>query len=131
MKGEPGLRGLPGAKGDTGPSGPPGAPGTPGRNVQDNVRIIGGAKGRVEVKYNGEWGTICDDSWETNDGKVICRMLGYSRVVSVFTASAGTGKIWLDDVQCTGDEQSILLCPKSAWGTHNCNHNEDAGVECA
>ncbi|CAN2390642.1 Deleted in malignant brain tumors 1 protein-like [Pristimantis euphronides] len=132
MKGEPGLRGLPGAKGDKGSPGPPGAAGAPGRSSGNIVRIIGGRRGRVEVNHNGEWGTICDDEWDNNDGKVICRMLGYTRVVATFTASdAGTGKIMLDDVKCSGDEQSILSCVKSAWETHNCSHNEDAGVECA
>lgn len=42
----------------------------------------------------------------------------------------GSGKIWLDNVNCTGSEISLYDCTKPAWGEHNCNHNEDAGVEC-
>lgn len=36
----------------------------------------------------------------------------------------------LDEVRCTGNELAIEQCPKSAWGEHNCEHKEDAGVSC-
>ena len=38
--------------------------------------------------------------------------------------------IWLDDVSCSGLEAQLLDCPAQPLGTHNCRHNEDAGVSC-
>ena len=34
--------------------------------------------GRIEVKMNGEWQTICDDGFTENSAIVICAHLGYS-----------------------------------------------------
>ena len=89
--------------------------------------------GRVEIFYNGEWGTICDDGWDLQDAMVACRQLGYGRAVKALKGSSvpdGSGKIWLDNVACTGSEVNVFSCAHNGWGTHNCGHSGDAGVEC-
>ena len=42
----------------------------------------------------------------------------------------GSGAIWLDNVACTGSENSLLACRANAIGSHDCWHGEDVGVLC-
>ncbi|XP_016044372.1 macrophage receptor MARCO isoform X1 [Erinaceus europaeus] len=145
MKGDrgiPGLVGLQGAPGAAGKKGDPGLKGSTGQKGEKGekgqkgqsmllVKIVGSAsRGRAEVFYNGAWGTICDDDWDNSDATVFCRMLGYTTGTAIYNVGAGTGNIWLDNVGCQGREDSLWDCHSNGWGSHNCNHGEDAGVSC-
>ncbi|XP_022110488.1 neurotrypsin-like [Acanthaster planci] len=100
------------------------------------VRLVGGTfpyEGRVEISYNGQWGTVCDDSWDYKDADVVCQQLGFHTAEAIATTAyfgEGSGPILLDDVACEGNETSIVNCPHSGIGEHNCKHSEDAGVRC-
>lgn len=99
------------------------------------VRLVGGStllEGRVEVFYNDEWGTVCDDLWGNTDATVVCRQLGYEEGIAMGTAyfGEGTGPIWLDSVECGGTEEYLVDCNHADWGYHDCGHGEDAGVIC-
>jgi hypothetical protein len=88
----------------------------------------------VEIFFRGQWGTICDDGWDINDAKVVCRQLGYKYTIRALQgghAPRGSGPIWLDNAACTGSEKSLTSCSHIGWRKHNCGHHEDAGVECS
>ena len=90
--------------------------------------------GRVEVFYNGKWGTICDRGWNINAAKVVCRELGYTygiRSLPGRFVQDGSGQIWLSEVSCTGSEQNLSSCLHSGWANNSCDHRDDAGVECS
>jgi len=42
----------------------------------------------------------------------------------------GNGRIWMDNVQCVGNETSIDDCDHAGWSVHNCNHTKDVAVSC-
>lgn len=102
------------------------------------IRLRGGGTnyGRVEICYNNIWGTVCDDSWDNADARVVCLQLGFpavgatARRTGFMNGCDGCVDIWLDDVQCRGTETRLIDCPAQPVGTHNCAHIEDAGVKC-
>ena len=59
-------------------------------HTQVSVRLmINGTQsvneGRVELLYNGTWGSICDDFWDYNDAVVVCRMLGFVTAIRAYS----------------------------------------------
>ena len=46
------------------------------------IRLAGGEsknEGRVEICFNNQFGTICDDEWDNSDAAVVCYQLGFGR----------------------------------------------------
>ncbi|XP_029656589.1 macrophage receptor MARCO-like, partial [Octopus sinensis] len=98
-----------------------------------DIRIVGSkTRGRVEVRYNNVWGTICSDFWDDSSARVVCRALGFGSGMALGgkETPSGSGKIWLDEVKCKGTETYIDECPHLPWGVNDCVHESDAGVEC-
>ena len=101
------------------------------------MRLVGGSlynEGRVEVNYNGEWGTVCDDGWDDTDAGVVCRQLGFGSSGTAIGSAGfgqGSGSIWLDSVTCTGSESTLASCGHLGVNvTKSCTHAKDAGVRC-
>lgn len=110
-----------------------------GQGSEVEVRIVDGRRpheGRVEIRgYGHDWGGICDDGWGQPEASVICKMVGYrlgakeATLLSMF-GSIESGKINLDEVDCTGSEKDIIECKSNPWGDHDCSSKEMAGVIC-
>ncbi|XP_031823865.1 scavenger receptor cysteine-rich domain-containing group B protein [Sarcophilus harrisii] len=100
------------------------------------VRLVGGpsrCQGRLEILYNGSWGTVCDDDWDVVDANVVCRQLGCGYALPVplpLAFGQGRGPIQLDNVDCKGQEAALSECGSHGWGVHNCYHYEDVAVMC-
>ena len=101
------------------------------------VRLVGGNsynKGRVEVNYNGEWGTVCNDGWGDTNAGVVCRQLGFgSSGLAVRSSGFGqaSGPVLLDKIACDGSESMLERCEHSGVGAPTrCTHSSDAGVRC-
>ena len=117
------------------------------------LRLMDGTgdhEGRLEIRYKGQWGTVCDDYWTDVEAGVVCRILefelgavdnmgrtrdegGRSLPPLYFGAADAGDRMWLDNVNCEGNETSLFACPRHgtlAVGVHNCRPREAVGVQC-
>lgn len=100
------------------------------------VRLVDGGSrcaGRVEMLEHGQWGTVCDDTWDQEDANVVCKQLKCGWAVQALAGlhfTPGQGPIHRDQVNCSGTENYLWDCP-GLPGDQYCGHKEDAGVVCS
>ena len=88
------------------------------------VRLVDGSgrcDGRVEVKYQNQWGTVCRVSWDEKDAAVVCKQLGCGSVISAARSKRfvlGSGPIWMDEVHCRGTESALSDCTQTEDGVN-------------
>ena len=105
-----------------------------GVTPEDGLRIAGApgaTRGRIEILHQGRWGTVCDDGWDLPDAEVSCRQMGFRGASEAMQSfGGGADPIWLDDTNCAGNEARLADCGHLPFGSHNCSHGEDAGIDC-
>ncbi len=96
---------------------------------------MGGSQneGKVEVYYNGTWGTLCDFVWGLNEAGVVCRQLGF-RGAGVAEQSRsydqGSVAISFDDLSCSGVESSLFSCSHTGVRSEYRNYRCHTEVRC-
>lgn len=86
----------------------------------------------IYVYHSRQWGTVCHHYFDMNDAKVSCRQLGLTKAVGHWRYGRGTGKVWLNWMQCSGTETSLQSCSHDGWGNvAGCDHTSDVGVVCS
>ena len=133
--------------------------------IDGSIRIIPSSarsaiKGRVEVCFNGIWGTICSLNWDDQDASVACKQLGYSAegstqilkcfnfcntffyllrtlyfdiigALSIGSYPNHVSNVHIIDISCTGTESSVFDCPHTAaTPSQSCPNNADAYIQC-
>jgi len=115
----------------------------------DEIELVGGMidwwmrAGRLMVKHNGLWGYVCNQDWNWNDAKVVCRRWNMKPldieniwkidadddVSNAFLKGSGHG-IHMNGLKCEGDESNLAMCKHSGYGNHNCDYSQIVGVTC-
>ncbi|XP_066515937.1 antigen WC1.1-like [Hoplias malabaricus] len=102
-----------------------------------SVRLVGSGgacAGRLEVFHSGSWGTVCGDLWDIKDAQVVCRQLQCGEALSAPVPARfgpGTGPIWLNEVQCEGNETSLWNCRYQLSEGGECGQKDEVGVVCS
>ncbi|XP_036435658.1 scavenger receptor cysteine-rich type 1 protein M160-like [Colossoma macropomum] len=117
----------------------------PAVQAQNRIALKGlddPCQGRLEVHNAGEWGLVCSNGWNSENGQdekngeVVCRSLGCGKHAKsghnkgrYKHPSQTKPKFWMDEVKCSGTEKNLWDCKKPSV-TH-CEADNYVVVECS
>ncbi|XP_027006910.2 scavenger receptor cysteine-rich type 1 protein M160 [Tachysurus fulvidraco] len=107
--------------------------------AQDRIALRGSSspcEGRLEVYHNDQWGLVGHHNWVEVNGKVVCKSLDCGDHVKSgilpHTYLKNQPEIfWMDEVNCTGNEEGLMHCPFRGWNNAYCLRQNFISVICS
>uniref|UniRef100_A0A7N6F855 SRCR domain-containing protein n=1 Tax=Anabas testudineus TaxID=64144 RepID=A0A7N6F855_ANATE len=102
----------------------------------DSVRLVNGTSlcsGRLQVKSNQSWSSVCEGDFDRQDAEVVCRELGCG-TPSIFQGGLygeGEAPVWDKNFHCKGNESALLDCGSSGSARETCSPGEAVGLTCS
>ncbi|XP_045898286.1 scavenger receptor cysteine-rich type 1 protein M130-like, partial [Micropterus dolomieu] len=102
----------------------------------DSVRLLDGTSlcsGRLEVKSNQWWSSVCEADFDQQDAEVVCRELGCGAPSVLQGALYGEveAPMWTKEFQCGGHESALLDCRSSGSARNTCSPGKAVGLTCS
>ncbi|XP_053176348.1 deleted in malignant brain tumors 1 protein-like [Scomber japonicus] len=102
----------------------------------DSVRLVNGASlcsGRLEVKSEQSWSSVCEADFDQQDAEVVCRELGCGTPSVLQGALYGEveAPMWTKEFQCGGNESALLDCRRSDSARRTCSPGKAVGLTCS
>ncbi|XP_029602307.1 CD5 antigen-like [Salmo trutta] len=102
----------------------------------ESVRLVDGAglcSGRVEVKSNQSWASVCEADFDRQDAEVVCGVLGCGAPAALQGGlyGEGEGQTWDKEFQCKGKESLLLDCDTSDRENNTCLPGNAVGLTCS
>ncbi|XP_033504316.1 uncharacterized protein LOC117270689, partial [Epinephelus lanceolatus] len=102
----------------------------------DSVRLVHGTSlcsGRLEVRFNQWWSSVCEAVFDQQDAEVVCRELGCGPP-SVFQGALYgevEAPMWIKEFQCEGHESALLDCRRPGSDRNTCSTGKAVGLTCS
>ncbi|XP_060677692.1 scavenger receptor cysteine-rich type 1 protein M130-like [Hemiscyllium ocellatum] len=102
------------------------------------IRLVNGkhrCQGRMEVFYNGTWGTVCLENPDVQSAELICKDFDCGALLSIDfddqSFGTGAGPVWLEGLECLSHRSAVWQCQADPWGRCSSRQLENAGVFCS
>ncbi|XP_062298281.1 uncharacterized protein LOC134003171 [Scomber scombrus] len=101
-----------------------------------SVRLVNGTSlcsGRLEVKSEQSWSSVCEADFDQQDAEVVCRDLGCGAPLVLQGALYGEveAPMWTEKFQCGGNESALLDCERSNSTIRTCSPGKAVGLTCS